>query len=190
MKKVVSVIGKPFRLIGRLLLMIGRLLLKILGSLRFLGKPFIKLSKLRGKKLVIALVPIVIVLVVLVSVLQPEPDREDEVRETLDRYAEATREKDYQALCDDLLASDLVERIRNAGLPCEVALRTGLEGRQNPTLTVLSVEVNGDEALARLRGTAVGEPTGTSTYRLVREDDNWHISTSPGSAGQSPGVGP
>lgn len=177
MKKVVSVIGKPFRLIGRLLL-------KILGSLRFLGKPlgflrnaFVRLTKLRGRALVIALVPILVLLVVLVSVLRPEPNREDEVRETLDSYAEATREKDYQRLCDDLYDSDLVERIRAAGLPCEVALRTGLEDRQNPQLQVLSVDVTGDTANARVRSTAVGEVASTDTVGLVRDGDNWRVSS-------------
>ena len=60
--------------------------------------------------------------------------------------------------------------MRAAGLPCEVALRTGLEDRQNPRLTVLGVEVNGDQALARVRSTAGGEPPSTDLVRLVKED--------------------
>src|SRR5688572_10880230 len=104
MKKVVSVVAKPFRAIGRILL-------KVLGLLRGL---LVKLTRLRGKALVFALVPIVVVLILLVMVLKPEPDSEEQVRETLDRYAQATREKDYQTLCDDLYASDLVERSRAA----------------------------------------------------------------------------
>jgi hypothetical protein len=176
MKKVVSVVATPFRAIGRILL-------KLLGTLRFLrllGKPIVKLSKLRGKALAIALAPILVVVVLLAIVLKPEPNQEEKVRATLDRYEAATRDKDYQTLCDDLLASELVERIRNAGLPCEVALRTGLENRVNPTLEVLAVEVNGDQADARVSGAAVGEPRGTDNYRLVREDDQWRIASSGG----------
>lgn len=170
MKKVVSVVAKPFRAIGRILL-------KILRPLRFLGTPFVALSKLRGKALVIACVPLLVVVVLLVMVLKPEPDATEEVRETLDRYAAATREKDYQTLCDELLASDLVQRIRSAGLPCEVALRTGLEDRQNPQLAVSRVEVTGDTANARVRSTAGGEVPSVDTVRLVKQDEGWRVSS-------------
>lgn len=167
MKKVVSVLAKPFRAIGRILL-------KVLGVLRGL---LVRLTRLRGRKLVFALVPIVVVLIVLVMVLKPGPDSEEQVGETLDRYAQATREKDYQTLCDDLYASDLVERIRAAGLPCEVALRTGLEDRQNPQLQVLGVDVTGDTAAARVRSTAVGEVPSVDTVGLINEDGDWKVAS-------------
>ena len=170
MKKVVSVVGKPFRALGRILL-------KILRPLRFAGGPLAKLSKLRGRQLVIACIPIAVVLILLVIVLKPSADKEQEVRETLDRFAAATRDKDYQTLCDDLYASDLVERIRAAGLPCEVALRTGLEDRQNPQLRVLAVELTGDTANARVRSTAAGEVASTDTVTLVKEGDHWKVSS-------------
>jgi hypothetical protein len=174
MKKVVSVVATPFRAILRILL-------KMLRPLRRIGTPFVKLTKLRGRPLIIACAVILAVLLVAAVALKPAPDSEEEVRATLDRYAAASRDKDYQTLCDDLLSSELVERIRSAGLPCEVALRTGLENRQNPTLKVLAIEVSGDEAAARVSGSAVGEVPGVATYRLIHEDGSWHIATPPGS---------
>jgi len=171
MKKVVSVVGKPIRAIGRMLL-------KLLGKLRFLGAlrtPLVKLSRLRGKALAIALAPILVVVILLVLVLKPEPDQEDKVRETLDRYEVATRDKDYQTLCDDLYASKLLQDLRAAGLPCEVALRPKLEELRNPELQVLSIKVNGDLAAARARTTAVGEPTSVDTIRLVKEEGDWKV---------------
>ena len=173
MKKVVSVLAKPLRAIGRILAKI----LRPLRSLRALRTPLVKLTKLRGRALVLALVPIVLLLIVLVMVLKPDPDSAEQVRERLDRYADATREKDYQTLCDDLYASDLVERIRAAGLPCEVALRTGLEDRQNPQLQVLAVDVTGDTASARVRSTAVGEVPSVDTVGLVKEDGDWKVAS-------------
>jgi hypothetical protein len=167
MKKVVSVVGKPFRALGGLLLKI----------LRFAREPLVRLSKLRGRKLVLACSAIAVVLIVLVTVLKPSSDKEQEVRDTLDRFAAATRDKDYQTLCDDLYASALVERIRAAGLPCEVALRTGLEDRQNPQLRVLAVELTGDTANARVRSTAAGEVASTDTVTLVKEGDDWKVSS-------------
>ena len=170
MKKVVSAVGKPFRAIGRLLA-------KLLRPLRVLGKPIARLSKLRGRKLAFALAPVVVVLVLLIMLLKPDADPEEQVQETLDRYAAATRDKDYQTLCDDLYASALVERIRLAGLPCEVALRTGLEDRQNPQLRVLGVEINGDTAAATVRSTAVGEVPSTDTVGLTKEGDDWKVAS-------------
>jgi len=191
MKKVVSVVSAPFRFIGRLLLKLLRQLrfLRLLGKpLAKLGRAFVMLSKLRGRKLVIALVPIAIVAVVVALALKPEPNPEEQVRETLDRFAAATRDKDYQTLCDDLYAQDLVERIRAAGLPCEVALRTGLEDRQNPQLRVLSVDVDGDKATAQVRSTAVGEVPSTDTIALERDGGEWTVSSLADAASGS--VGP
>jgi len=185
MKKVVSVVTAPFRAIGRLLL-------KLLRSLRVLGKPFAKLAGLRGRARIVALAVLAVIVVVAVITLKPGPNEEKQVRETLDRYAVASRDKDYQTLCDDLLASELVEQIRSAGLPCEVALKTGLENRRNPTLKVLAVEVNGDQALARTRTSAVDEPTSVDTIRLVHQDAQWRVASlqQPGSGSAVPGAGP
>jgi hypothetical protein len=181
MKKVVSAVGKPFRFIGRFLL-------RLLRSLRFLAKPFALLGRLKGKARIIALAVLAVVVVGAVLVLKPGPDDNEAVADTLDRYAAATRDKDYQTICDTLYAKDLLERVRAAGLPCEVALRTGLEDRQNPRLEVLGVEVNGDQALARVRSTAGGEPPSTDLVRLVKEDGDWHIASlsEPGATLQTP----
>jgi hypothetical protein len=212
-KNVVSILTWPFRALGkllRLLLKAVRALGKPFAKLKKRraktaakragpgrgkpsaklaqrrGKPFAKLAKLRGKQRIAAFVALGVLLLAVVLALRPGPNEDERVRATLDRYAAASRDKDYQTLCDSLLASDLVDRIRSAGLPCEVALRTGLENRKNPTLTVLGVEVSGDQALAKVRGSAAGEVPAVASYRLVREDDQWRIASSPG----APGAGP
>ncbi len=178
MKKALSVVTAPFRFLYRLLRRLLGLVVKAVGGV----------AKLRGKALAAALVAILAVLAVAVIFLKPGPDGAEQVRETLDRYAEATRDKDYQRLCDELYAKDLVERIRSAGLPCEVALRTGLEDRVNPRLDVLAVEVTGDQAAARVRSTAVGEVASTDTVRLVNEGDGWRVSSliEPGASAPIP----
>jgi hypothetical protein len=198
MKKAASLVTPLFRAIGRLLRGIGRLLgrlvrllrrpaglLRRLGPLlRRLARPFRKLGKLRGKPLIAAVTVLTVLVVVAVLSLKPGPDDDKQVREALDTYAKATRDKDYQTLCDSLYATDLVERIRSAGLPCEVALRTGLQDRQNPRLEVRAVEVNGDQALAKARASASGEVPAVVTIRLVREGDDWRVASlvEPGSA--------
>ena len=115
--------------------------------------------------------------ILLIAVLQLRGGRDDEqlVREALARFETASADKDYQTLCDELLASSYVRQTASSGLPCEVALRTGLEDVKNPTLEVISVEVNGDRAAARVRGTASGQVPAEDVYTLVREDDEWRI---------------
>jgi hypothetical protein len=184
MKKVVSVIARPVRAIGRILA-------KVLRPLRSLRGPIVKLTQLRGRPALVAWGLIFAVLVILVITLKPGPDPGKEVRAALKLYAQASRDKDYQTLCDDLLASQLVDQIRSAGLPCEVALRTGLEDRRNMTLEVLKVQASGDEAAAEIRTTATDEPTSVDTIRLVRQDDAWRIRSlqQPGSGSRLPGAG-
>lgn len=102
---------------------------------------------------------------------------QEQIRDKLDRFQDATAKKDYQALCDDLLASALVMRLRGVGLPCEVALRTGFADVRRPTLTVTAVEVAGDEALARVRTSAANQPPSDDTIKLVKEGDDWRIAS-------------
>lgn len=181
MKKVVSVVSAPFRALGKLLMW-------LLRRLSVLGKPFAKLAKLRGKTRIVVYGLLAVAIVAAVVVLRPAPEQEERVRATLASYAEATRDKDYQTICDRLYAADLVERVRAAGLPCEVALQTGLEERREPRLQVLGVEVNGDQALARVRSTATGEVASTDVVRLVDEGGQWRIAslTEPGATLRAP----
>src|SRR3712207_8007350 len=48
----------------------------------------------------------------------------------------STADKDYQRLCDRLLARQLIEEVTSVGLPCEVALRQGLQDVREPRLTI------------------------------------------------------
>lgn len=102
---------------------------------------------------------------------------EKQIRATLDRFAAATRAKDYQRLCDDLFSSKLVAQVRSVGLPCEVALRMGLGEVRRPSLVVRRVQVSGDKALARVRTAAVGQQPSEDTVELVREKGDWRIAS-------------
>jgi hypothetical protein len=174
-------LARPFRVLGRLLKRVGRI-----------GTPFKKLAGLKGKPRIAAIVILGAVVVVAVLALRPGPNEEKNVRATLTRYAEATRAKDYQTLCDDLFAKTIVAGLTNADLPCEVALKlSSLETVRNPQLTVLAVEVSGDQALARTRTTAVGETASLDTIKLVKEGGGWRIASlsEPGTQ-TTPAAGP
>src|SRR3954452_4687838 len=76
------------------------------------------------------------------------PSDEEQVRTAVQAFSDATAAKDYQRLCDDLLAPKLVEKIKQAGLPCEVALQRGLGDVRKPKLTIGRVTVEGASATA------------------------------------------
>jgi hypothetical protein len=120
-----------------------------------------------------------IVLVVVVALLVTGRGESDpqKVRATLDAYREATSAKDYQRICDDLYAKELVEGLSQAGLACELALRTGFKDVRRPTLTVRSVEISGDQALAQVRTDAANEEPADVTVRLVEQDGDWRVAS-------------
>src|ERR1700754_4905723 len=76
------------------------------------------------------------------------PSDSEQVRTTVEAFEKATAAKDYQQLCDKLLAPKVVSKIEAAGLPCEVALQKGLGDVKSPTLTIGKVTVDGDKATA------------------------------------------
>jgi hypothetical protein len=102
------------------------------------------------------------------------------VRDTLRTFQRATAAKDYRTLCGRVLAKQLVARLTNVGLPCEVALQRGLTGVAAPHLQIQRVRVKGDVALALVRTSAAGQPASQDTIRLVREGDDWRVSTLSG----------
>ena len=104
-------------------------------------------------------------------------DDERTVRETLGEFAEATANKDYQRLCDDLLSPDLVEQVRRVNLPCEVALQTGFGDVENPRIEVRSVKIDGDTATAQVRSTASNQEPSTDTIQLEKVDGSWRIAS-------------
>jgi len=116
----------------------------------------------------------VLVLLAATGCGQEPPER---VRSTVESFASASAQKDYQELCGEVLASDLVEEVESVGLPCEAALEIGLGGVREPTLEIVSIEVSDDQALARVRTGAAGERPSEDSIRLVREEGDWRIAS-------------
>jgi hypothetical protein len=105
------------------------------------------------------------------------PTPEEQVRSTVAEFGRATAAKDYQALCDRLLAPTLVDELKSIGLPCEVALRQGLGDVRDPRLTIGRVRVEGERASAQIRTAAAGEEPSEDTLELVNENGTWKISS-------------
>jgi ketosteroid isomerase-like protein len=112
---------------------------------------------------------------------------QDEVRDTLAEFEQATRDRDFKKLCDDVLAQKLVARLETIGLSCRQVLERSTANRVlQPSITVKEVKVRGDVALAQVTSTAVGEKASTDTVRLVKEHDDWRVSSLSGAQPPAP----
>jgi ketosteroid isomerase-like protein len=112
---------------------------------------------------------------------------DDKVRDTLARFEQATANRDYNALCDDVLSEQVVQRLRAVGLPCETALqRSTVATTLQPSITVEQVKVRGDTALAQITTTAVGQQPSHDTIRLVKQGDDWRIASLSGAQPPAP----
>ena len=98
-----------------------------------------------------------------------EPTPEEQVRTTLTAFSRATAAKDYQALCDRLLAPSLIADLKKIGLPCEIALQQGLGDVKQPRLIVGKVTVKGKRATAEVRTSAAG-PGAVARHHRARGD--------------------
>jgi hypothetical protein len=105
------------------------------------------------------------------------PSDVERVHAAVEAFGKASAAKDYQQLCDDLLAPKLVSDVEAAGLPCEAALKQGLGDVSSPRLTIGTIKVSGDSATADVQSTAAGEKPSRDTLQLVRVDSSWRIAS-------------
>jgi hypothetical protein len=112
---------------------------------------------------------------------------QDQVRDTLAEFEQATKDRDFKKLCDDVLAKQLVTRLQTIGLSCEQVLERSTANQVlQPSITVEKVKVRDKVALAQVQSTAVGEKASTDTIRLVKEGDDWRVSSLSGAQPPAP----
>ncbi len=105
------------------------------------------------------------------------PTDEEQVRATLTDFSRATAAKDYQTLCDRILAPSLIADLKKIGLPCEIALQQGLGEVKQPRLLVGAVTVKGKTATAEVRTSAEGQAPSSDTIELEHTDKGWRIAS-------------
>jgi hypothetical protein len=118
------------------------------------------------------------------------PTDDEQVRETLAAFARATAGKDYNALCDHILAPSLIADLKKIGLPCEIALQNGLGEVENPRLTVGRIRIDGDKASAEVRSSAEGQDPSSDIVELVKGDGKWRIARLAGASPPAPNERP
>jgi hypothetical protein len=105
------------------------------------------------------------------------PSDTEQVHSTVEAFGQATAAKDYQRLCDTILAPALIVKVEQVGLPCEVALKQGFAGVEAPTLTIGKIAVDGDKATAEVNSTAQGQQPSRDTLQLERVKGKWRIAS-------------
>jgi len=118
-----------------------------------------------------------LVLLVLVGCGDAGPTPEEQVRTTVSEFGQATAAKDYKTMCGRLLAPDLIADVEQIGLPCEQALKQGLDQVRDPRLTIGAVKIDGDSATAEVRTSAAGEEPSKDTLKLVNVNGTWKIAS-------------
>ena len=108
---------------------------------------------------------------------ESEPSPEQQVRQALSDFGRATAAKDYQALCDRIFAPQLVDDLRQVGLPCEVAMQRSLQDVEEPSISVGKVTIAEQRATAEVRSSAKGQTPSQDTIELVEIDGAWRIAS-------------
>ncbi|MCW3039246.1 MAG: nuclear transport factor 2 family protein [Solirubrobacterales bacterium] len=107
----------------------------------------------------------------------PKASAQTQVREVVRRYGVAVSRKDYQQICDRLIAKALADNVEEIGLPCELAFKRGLENVRGAGLRIDGIDVRGTSAYVKVHTTAAGQPPSDDTLKLVRVGTGWRISS-------------
>ena len=122
------------------------------------------------------LLPLFAALLLLGACGEDSPTDEQQVRETLQKFATSVEGRDYQVLCDEVFAPELLEGLQEIGLPCEIAMQKSLGRVKEPKLTVGEVTVDGNAASAEVRTSAQGQAPSTDTLELEKLSGDWRVS--------------
>src|SRR3954452_15206993 len=85
------------------------------------------------------------------------------VAQAVEDLQKAAEKSDEAKICSDLLATDLVTKIKASGQPCVNAIHDALADADALELEVTKVSVNGTNATAVVKSTGAGDQNTTDT---------------------------
>jgi hypothetical protein len=91
----------------------------------------------------------------------------------IQRLAKATAKRDFATICDQLLAG--ATRRQAGGADCPGVLDQRARGVRRPRIRIQSIEVQGGQAVVRVRTTASGQAPTSDVIRLVRENGSFRV---------------
>jgi hypothetical protein len=98
-----------------------------------------------------------------------------QVAQVIERLETATAKRDFQSICDELLAA--ATRRQAGGAECPAVLAARARGVRRPRIVIRQIAVQGSQAVARVTTTAIGQAPATDTIRLVREGGSFRIAS-------------
>jgi hypothetical protein len=96
-----------------------------------------------------------------------------QVAGVIQRLEKATAQRDFTTICDDLLAS--ATRRQAGGADCADVLGQRARGVRRPRIRIRSIEIQGNQAVVRVRTTATGQAATGDVIRLVRENGGFRV---------------
>ena len=111
----------------------------------------------------------------------------DQIDAKVQQLAQAVGSHDYKAMCDQILAPSLVNRLVGNGIPCVQAMQVALQGVQQPVISIGKIEIQGSQATAITLTVARGQQASLAAIKLIKTGQGWRISSlgSPLSGGRS-----
>ena len=97
-----------------------------------------------------------------------------DVATTIDDLSSDARKSDEGAICTNLLASALIQKLQAGGQTCRTAISHALDDADTVSMDVKSVTVTGTNATAVVDSK---EKASNDTFQLVKEGGRWKISS-------------
>ena len=100
---------------------------------------------------------------------------DQQVQAKLQQFAHAVADHDAGAICRQVLAPALVQRITAAGLDCQQAMQTYVQSVSDPTLSVSKVSVHGSTASAVVQAGAQAQQAAVESVQLINTKNGWRL---------------
>ena len=97
-----------------------------------------------------------------------------QVADTVADLADDGQRKKADAICENLLADELVKQVSAAGSSCAAEMKKAIDDADGFDLEVTKVDVNGDKATATVRSQDRGKNV-DRTFEFVKQDGSWRI---------------
>lgn len=100
----------------------------------------------------------------------------DQVRNTINDFATAAAENDYQHICSDLIAPDVLKEFKQHKLSCVAAFKSSLQNHKNAKFDIVKITVQGKVGVAQVHATSSNTQPVTDTFTLVKNRKGmWQI---------------
>lgn len=101
----------------------------------------------------------------------------DQVQSKVAEFAKAASNRDAKALCDDVIAPQLIEAYLQRGITCQQYWSVGLAHVKLPTLAIGRVIISGTRAEVITLTGAKGEVSSLDSIKLVKTNQGWRITS-------------